>query len=238
MKVGVIILCRSSSRRLPNKIHIEIEGKAALLHTVDQARMLFPNEDVVVATSDDPSDDGIEELCNNHKTPYYRGSLQNVAERFLMCAQHFGFDYALRLNGDNIFVNRELMKTMKEAAEVGTVDFLSNVRNRTYPKGLSIEIIKTDKMAKYMSHINKSTEYKEHVLYYFYENSDLNKKFFYNKTKGTSIDISFALDTLEDLKRIKSTIKQLGKKYPDYTYQDIIEAYEHMERQTRTDTNR
>lgn len=237
MKIGVIILCRSSSRRLPNKMHKKIDGKAALLHTVDQARMLFSDDNIVVATSDDFTDDSIENLCISNKINCFRGSLTNVAERFSSCAQEHKFDYAIRLNGDNIFVNRKLMKTMIDVARVGEIAFLSNVKGRTYPKGLSIEIIKTEKMANHMSQINKSVEYREHVLYYFYENSNLTKKFFYNESKKNIDKISFALDTSEDLERIKSTIKQLGPKYPNYTYQDIIEAHEHLDRQTRTDTN-
>lgn len=229
MRIGIIILCRSTSKRLPNKISLPIEGTPALLHTVKQAQMLFTDEQIVVATSNDSSDDKVEELCQKARVNCFRGSLDNVAERFLICALHYSFDFAIRLNGDNIFVNRDLMKEMANVALKGEFDFLSNVHQRTYPKGLSIEIVRVDTMLAHKESIYKSEEFKEHVLFYFYQQKDLKIKFFYNKNPLKE-EISFALDTADDLERIKSIIKNLGDKYPTYNYKDITTAYEHLAR--------
>lgn len=229
MDIGIIILCRTSSSRLPNKIIRKLNGVEALLHTVNQARMVLPNRQITVATSDHSSDDSIETLCDSNNIQVYRGSLTNVAERFLNCAIAYKYDYATRLNGDNIFVNRDLLRLMQEDAVSKNFDFLSNVDNRTFPKGLSIEIIKTEVMQHYIPNINKSEEYKEHVLKYFYTSPKIKKKFYYND-EYVDPSISFALDTLEDFKNIDEMIKLLGNKYPTYNYNDLIKTYEHLER--------
>ena len=61
---GVIIQARTSSTRLPGKVLLEILGQPMLFRQVDRLRKAFPDLPIVVATSDNTSDDPIENLCS------------------------------------------------------------------------------------------------------------------------------------------------------------------------------
>ncbi len=79
--VVVIIQARMSSSRLPGKVLAEIAGRPMLQHVVLRARKAGVGEKVVVATSDDPSDDPVAAFCVANEIPVERGSRDDVLER-------------------------------------------------------------------------------------------------------------------------------------------------------------
>ena len=105
-------------------------------------------ENIVIATSRNRIDKPIEDYCIKNNISYYRGSLENVSERFLKCAIHHRFDYAVRINGDNLFTDPSMIDDYCDLAISGAFDLISNVPNRTYPSGMSVEVIKVPFMRK------------------------------------------------------------------------------------------
>ena len=140
-KIGIILLARYSSKRLPGKSLMEINGKKLIENINDNIKHNFPNLSLIVATSTDKTDDKIETFCNNSFIRCFRGDLNNVSERFLNCATKYNLDYAIRLNGDNLFLEPFLLNEMINKIYSGNFDFISNVPERSYPYGLSIEIL-------------------------------------------------------------------------------------------------
>src|SRR5690554_2441069 len=103
MNIGIIILCRYNSSRLPRKILKKINGKTILDYIIERVEKVIPRSQIVVATSTESTDNPIVEYCSNHSIQVFRGSLTNVAERFLHCMEYYKFEYGIRINGDNIF---------------------------------------------------------------------------------------------------------------------------------------
>jgi spore coat polysaccharide biosynthesis protein SpsF len=99
--IGIIILSRYSSTRLPGKALIEINGTTLLGNIINNIKLNLPEVKCIVATSIHKSDDIIEKFCKNNLTNYFRGDLNNVAKRFLECSIKYKLDIAVRINGDN-----------------------------------------------------------------------------------------------------------------------------------------
>ena len=223
-KIGVVILSRYSSKRLPDKALIQINGKEVLKYIIERLETIFSKSSLIIATSIDKSDDVIEKFSKREGIKCYRGSLDNVASRFYEAASREKWKYAIRICGDNIFVNTKTIASMLQALKKKDYTFLSNTKGRTFPTGMSIEIVKLDYYKNLLDRINKADKYKEHVALYFYEkDSPKNHYYFYNNAVPKAAGMQLALDTPDDLKKIQNIINQFSKPHWEYSLKEIFE---------------
>lgn len=205
---GVVILCRYNSSRLPGKILLELKGKPILQHIVEAVDSLTP--DYVVATSTEPTDAPIAEYCQKNNIPCFRGSLLNVAKRFKDAAEAFSFDYATRINGDNLFVNMEVLKNFLTIENFDDFDFLTNVPGRTFPFGMSVEMVNMNFYNKHFSHFSERQQ--EHVTLYFYDNPETGKRLeVKNEKVKNASGLNLAIDTPADFKRAEYILTESQK---------------------------
>lgn len=225
MRVGIIIICRYNSSRLPGKILKEINGKPLLNYILERLQQSKYHENIVLATSDEATDQPIVEYCELNDIPYFRGSLKNVSQRFSECLQHFGFDYGVRINGDNIFTDAKLVDKAVDLAIENNYDFVSNVKGRTFPTGMSVEVVASD---FYQNQISNFTEpsHQEHVTLYFYENQNIgNFHFFTNKEMEEAKGLKMAVDTQNDFNFVSSIIKNMDNPHYSYDWKAITKMY-------------
>ncbi len=228
--IGAVIIARYNSNRLYGKVLRDLHGVPALTHTYQRLRKVLAADQIVLATSTESHDDPIEAYAIANGIHCFRGSLDNVAERFLEAGKSMNWDYSIRVNGDNIFIDLQCFQEMLAMAKTGNYDFLSNVKDRTFPKGMSIEMVRTAFYEAQMEAISKSKSYQEHVTLALYENNWGKVHYFYNTQFESLQGIQLALDTAEDFEHIEQLITLLGDAYPDYTLKDIKEAYEQLAR--------
>ncbi len=227
--IGFIILCRYSSSRLPGKILMSIEGKPVIQYIIERLNEAVPMENIIIATSEESSDDPIEQFAKENKVNVHRGNLKNVARRFFESSQNKNWKYIARINGDNIFLDTQLLREMIQITNENDFDFVSNVKNRTFPKGMSIEIVKKKYYEKCLKEIEKQEEYYEHVTSYLYEN-DKNEKFHYvyNRMLPEAAGIQLALDTPQDFERTKNIIKNFENFHTQYNLNEIFNMYKKL----------
>lgn len=205
-KIGIIILSRYNSNRLPGKALIEINGITLLGNIVKNVEENFPHIDCIVATSNHKSDDKIQRYCEMNFSKCYRGSLDNVAKRFLDCSVSLNLDYAIRINGDNFFLDINLLKDMIKKINTGEYDFISNVPGRTFPFGMSIEIVKTNFYKRVYKKINTIYD-KEHVTSWLYNNQNYGSRYYYTNEKYKNLkDLKVSIDEQSDLDFVKKII--------------------------------
>ncbi|MEP5611379.1 MAG: hypothetical protein ABJP45_03985 [Cyclobacteriaceae bacterium] len=222
MKIGIIVLCRFNSSRLPGKILKEIEGKYVLTYILERLENSDYSEGVVVATSTSASDDPIAEYCQKNSINLFRGSLENVSDRFAQCAKQNDFEYAVRVNGDNLFTDARLVDQGVEIAVDGQYDFVSNVNNRTYPTGMSVEVVKTSFYLNLLDSFDSPT-YREHVTSWLYEHPDSGLyKYFYNESMVAAHGLKLALDCEEDLNFVSLLLRNMDKPHTEYSWQEIV----------------
>ena len=109
VKVGIVITCRYNSNRLPGKVLMKIEGKEVLGYINERLLHVTSAKDIIVATSTEQGDDLIVDFCKSHGIKYFRGHKDDVAQRILECAVKHNFDYFVRICGDNIFIDYQLL---------------------------------------------------------------------------------------------------------------------------------
>ena len=109
MNIGAIILCRFDSSRLYGKALKRICEKPIIEWIYYFLRKSDKINNIYIATSNHESDNAIAEFCYGKEIEVFRGSKDNVAKRFLDCAEFYELDYAFRINGDNLFVNSEIL---------------------------------------------------------------------------------------------------------------------------------
>lgn len=227
MRIGFIILCRFNSSRFPGKILKEIAGKSILKYIHESLSAISTENNIVVATSIEKTDDPIAEFCKQNKINIFRGDLNNVSKRFLDCAEYYQFDYATRINGDNIFVDRTTIKDMLIIAETNQYDFVSNVKQRTFPKGMSVEMVKTAHYKKEYQLFENADDF-EHVTIYLY-NNDIHKNYyyFYNNRCKEAAGLQFAVDTQSDFDLAEKIILDL-KKENDFSIEEVYQSYKKL----------
>lgn len=226
MKVGVIILSRFNSSRLPGKALMEINNKKVLEYIVERCAMVFDKANIVIATSNELSDEPIANFAQKSQINLFRGSLNNVAERFYEAGKNFGFNYAIRVNGDNIFLDIPLLALIKELSETGNFDLISNVKDRTYPKGMSIESVNLSHYEELLKEIKLKDYYKEHVTIYLYEHLKANYHFIYNETLPEASGIQMALDDKNDWERTSKIMSRFTKHHTQYNLKEIFSIYQ------------
>ena len=191
-----------SSTRFPGKVLAPLRGKPALKQVVDGARQVKRVNKVVVLTSSEESDDPLVSYLEYIHCPFFRGSLHHVFDRFQSALHVFPCDYFVRVSADSPFINAGLFELMIQKIFETDDDVISNVLVRTFPKGQSVEIMKSEKFLS----VDKSlltTDEAEHVFPYFYKN---NKDYKIKMIKNISDEshLNFCVDTLQDLAQLNS----------------------------------
>lgn len=138
--VLAILQARVSSSRLPGKVLKPILGRAMLLHQLDRVRRSRSIDELVVATSIEPSDDAIETLCAAEGVRCFRGSLHDVLDRFYQAALPTRPDYIVRLTGDCPLADPELIDRVVDLLITSGIDIAGAAP--TFPDGLDVEAIR------------------------------------------------------------------------------------------------
>jgi len=100
MRTVCIIQARMSSTRLPGKVLLSLAGREVLAHVLERLAFCHTLDEVVVATSSDASDNVLAHWCNTRGVPVFRGSLQDVLERYYQCALEYRADAVVRITAD------------------------------------------------------------------------------------------------------------------------------------------
>ena len=227
LQLGGVIFSRFSSARLPGKALLDIGGRPLLGHIYLAAAKHF--EKLVVATSEDKSDDVIAQFCHDNNIDCFRGSLNDVAHRFKEALSYLNVDFGFRICGDNLFFNQESTLEIQERIyKYGkTYDFLTNVaaKGRSYPAGMSVEAVNNAVFQRvYDSFV--TLEDKEHVTKFFYDNHRIFRTFTAINPRGNNAaGISLSIDTKSDLEIARSMVAKMDREICDHSYDEVISIY-------------
>jgi len=216
-----IIQARMGSVRLPGKVLLEICNHSVLWHVLNRvSRSRYLNQ-ILVATSELPGDDVIAKKCREWGQQFFRGSEQDVLDRYFQAAQAVNATIIVRITADCPLIDPEIMSKMIEKFNHEKIDYLSNVvEPRTYPKGFDTEIF-TMSALRQAAKEAKNTYDREHVTPFIRNNPD---KFrvqpFFNDHDLSRFN--FSLDTLDDLKIISAIYYELFPINPEFTSEDIF----------------
>ncbi|HQW57460.1 MAG TPA: NTP transferase domain-containing protein [Gammaproteobacteria bacterium] len=203
MTINIFIQARMSSSRFPGKVLAPVLGIPLIKHLVDRVNNVKNISNVIVLTSTEVSDDPLVAFLQSIDCQVFRGELNNVFERFRKALELYHCDYFIRLCADSPFIEAQLIDAMiKKGLDNNDFELISNVYSRKFPKGQSVEILKSSIFLDVLGS-QLSAEEKEHVTPHFYANKDKYKHLFFELQQEKS-HINQCIDTIADLKEIES----------------------------------
>jgi len=110
-----IIQARRSSRRLPDKVLLDIGGKPMLQRVVERTRQARRLDEVIVATTIAPEDDAIGQLCQHIGVAVTRGSVFDVLDRFYQTSLAFQAKVVVRITADCPLIDPGVIDQVVEA---------------------------------------------------------------------------------------------------------------------------
>tara|TARA_B100001027_G_scaffold215964_1_gene191088 strand:+ start:2780 stop:4525 length:1746 start_codon:yes stop_codon:yes gene_type:complete len=192
-KVGAIISVRSSSSRYPEKALKKINGINSIQIVIRRIKKIKNLNEIILATSSHKSDNVFEKIAKKEGIKIFRGSLNNLANRYYQCAKKFKLDYIVRVTGDallcdELMLDKAILNHIKSGSDV---TFIKNM-----PYGTAKEVISfnTLKIINETSSVKKNTEYLE----FFLENKDYFKINYLKAKYKFSKNIRLTLDFPED----------------------------------------
>lgn len=224
-RVEALIQARMSSSRLPGKVLMELGGMPAIMQVVRRAQAASLVDKVTVLTSVEKSDDALVKVLNDSGVSVFRGSLDDVLDRFIKYIATSSADVYLRITGDCPLIDPELIdQTVKFHIEGGW-DYTSNTLTRTFPRGLDVEVFRANTLNKLIgSQPQPTAEEREHVTLGVYASARDFKigSFFSNANYSNH---RWTLDTIDDYLFL-SWLFEVSPKPPSLGLQDIISLLE------------
>jgi len=211
------------SSRLPGKVLMKIQGKPILEHVVDFLRFSKLTDIIIVATTDLPADDKIEELSNYIDIDCYRGSSNDVLGRYYECSKSFKADVITRITADNPLLDPTIIDEAIHICKETGCDYVTNLINPTYPVGYSIEVL-TFSILKKIHETQNDTRSREHVTYHMRQNPNLyNIKEIFAPPDLIRPHWRLTVDYEEDFRLISKIFSNLYRPHSFIKYSSLVE---------------
>lgn len=216
--LGILVQARLGSTRLPGKMQLPFfQGLTIPQIILERLKSVVPAESIVLCTTNSPDDDALVELAKVCGVQCFRGSENDVLQRFLDAADTHHFQNVIRVCADNPFLSQTYIARLIEVFNAAPCDYLSFAFHDQTPImkghiGLFAEIMRVD----FLQRIAEKTSdplYREHVTNFVYTNTDLfdarflpvPEPFFDRK------DIRLTIDTFADFKYVQELFEKAYK---------------------------
>ncbi len=219
MRVIAIIQARMGSTRLPGKVLEEVGSQTVLARVVERTRRAKRLDEIMVATSELPADDGISATCAQRGWACFRGSEKDVLDRYYQAALVCGAEAVVRVTSDCPLIDPEVVDLIVGTFLDQRVDYATNDFPPTYPRGLDAEAFTMAALTRAWGKA-KETYQREHVTPFFYENPEL----FSVASVRAESDYSgyrWTLDTPEDLQLIREIYRRFDNR-DDFSWREVL----------------
>lgn len=226
-KTVAIVEARMRSSRLPGKVLLPILKRPLLELMIERLRRVSWIDEVLIATSSDPSCQPIEALARRLQTGCFRGSEEDVLGRVLGAAQSADADLIVETTGDCPLIDPQVVARVIEAFKSHPVDYCSNTLERTFPRGMDVQVFPVSVLEETARLTNNPVD-REHVSLYIYEHPERFRLL--NVESGLPPEMAqvrLTVDTFEDLDLVRSIYEALYPVKPAFSLQDILELLAH-----------
>ena len=228
MKTGCIVQARMTSSRLPGKVLRTLDyknGVSVLGSVVERLRACKNIDEIIIATTINAEDDPLVEYAKNEGIDYYRGSENDVLERFYEAATEYKLDNIVRITSDCPFLDPSVIDDLVDLFTRGDYQYASNCIRRTYPHGLDCEILTYD-VLKWMYQNTTDKFYREHVTSYVTSHQDEFKIGSLTLDNEDYSDVRITVDTINDY-TLSCLIAELIKDEADrMSFRTVLKCFE------------
>lgn len=224
--IAFIIQARVGSTRLPNKILLPFYNEKSILQLLIDKLSSFSNIPIIIATSANVENDVLETTFKNKNVHIFRGSENDVLDRFIQTAKYYNIDKIIRICSDNPFIEKRAINLLIKEIKQTYVDYISfNIDGKPSIKthfGFWTEFVTLKALVK-VQHLTNELLYHEHVTNYIYTHPE---QFNIKWIEGPKIlngrkDIRLTIDTEKDFKTIQEIYSNLSDP-ENITIQEIV----------------
>lgn len=230
--IAAIIQARMGSTRLPGKSLADVCGKPMLERVVERVRTSSLIDDVVIATTTEKRDDVLVEFAERLRLKSFRGSEDDVLDRFYQTARHYAIRTIVRVTPDCPLLDPRVMDRVIELYCSGDYDYVSNTQRRRFPDGLDVEVFSFDALALVWKEAERPSD-REHVTSYIRNNA---ARFRIASTEAP-VDLSgfkWSVDGAEDLAFVRVVYERLGQDNALFYLEDVLKLLREVPELSRT----
>jgi len=168
-----IIQARMGSTRLPNKMLLSLHGKPIIEWVVKRVQKSKLLDAIVVAIPDTKKDEILENYLKNSGIDVFKGSEENVLNRFYESVKEKQPKNIVRICADNPLICPNEIDNLISFYKNNSCDYAYNhiPKNNLYPDGLGAEMISFE-LLEWLDKNVTDTKHREHCLSYITDNSD------------------------------------------------------------------
>jgi len=215
-----VLQARMSSSRLPGKVLLPLAGAPMLQRQIERVQRARRIDELVVATSEDSSDDAIAQLAERLGIRSFRGSLEDVLERLYRAALPYSPRFVVRLTGDCPLTEPDLVDAVVERLVAGGFDYVNTSMVPTYPDGLNVEAMRFEVLAE--AHRNaRLASQREHVTLYIKDHPERYRLGVVSDSCNRS-NLRWTVDAPEDYELVRRIYEKLYPKNPAFGRDDVF----------------
>ncbi len=218
--IVAIIQARVGSTRFLNKVFAPLVGKPFIWHVVERLKYSRKINKILIATTLNKNDDTLAQWAIDNLIEYYRGSEENVLERFYKAAVFTQARIIVRITADDPFKDATIIDRAIGIMETEDLDFVFNNNPPTFPEGLDTEVFTFKALEE--AYKNATEEFdKEHVTQYFYKHPDNFRQRNFENSRNISF-LRWTVDTEDDYTMVAKIYDSLYKENSVFLMDDIL----------------
>ncbi len=226
--VSAFLQARVTSTRLPGKVLRPVLGVPMLGRQIERLRRSRRIDQMVVVTSVNGSDDKLARFCQSIAVECFRGSLEDVLDRYYQAALRYRPEHIVRLTGDCPLTDPELIDTVIRFHLEGGYDYSSNTIEPTFPDGLDVEVFRFAALERAWKEAVLPS-HREHVTAFLYNQPKLFRLGSY-LGKNDFHELRWTVDDPQDLRRVRTIYRRLYPKNPNFGSGEVYALFsEHPE---------
>jgi len=216
-----ILQARMSSTRLPGKVLADLAGAPMILRQIERLKRSTRLGRIVVATSDQTSDDPLAACLDAAGVAVFRGSLDDVLGRFIGAIAAFGpVRTVVRLTADCPLADPDLIDQTLALHHSSGADYSSNTpARRSYPKGLDVEVFETAALRAAAAETADPYDH-EHVTPFLYRHPERFRLAGLEQAADEG-DVRWTVDRPDDLDFVRAVYAGLYAAKPTFTSDDV-----------------
>lgn len=219
-----ILQARMGSSRLPGKVLKDIVGKPMLLHQIERVQHSTRIDKLIVATSDQEVDNPLEQLCRINGLECFRGSLDDVLDRFYQAAKREKPDHVVRLTGDCPLADPEVIDRLVAFYQNGDYEYAGNTIEPTFPHGLDAEIFSFAALEVAWKEATLPS-HREHVTLFIKNNGERFRLGSFTDCEDRS-HLRWTVDEPADFEFVTRVFEMLYTSKPQFTSEDVYDIIE------------
>ena len=229
--VIMIVQARMGSTRLPGKSMMDLAGAPLITRLLERAKKCNEINTIILATTCKPEDDLIEQVGIKSDIKVFRGSENDLLDRYYKAAIAFNADIIIRLPGDQPAPDSQEIDDLVLFHKNGNYDFSSNIPDvvkNGYPDGIGAEAYNI-KPLKYAWMTSIDPRKREHPHFNFYENSArFHLGIMQCRDEIRRPDLKIDVNTQEEYDFVHELYRYLYPRNPEFTIIDIIYWYDNI----------